>query len=361
MPLSALSPEGPVTLVGVDPVSLERMRERNRKEKVFTAKCCGAPVQIRTAEGRIPHFVHLFTPDSCEGDKLETPEHRRLKNEIATAAISASWMAETEARQIEPLTGQTIWCADVLASLGKRKVAFEVQLSNPDWALMNERQERYRKSGVRGLWFVKSKKGFPATKETPIFVIETDDEGDWVRMSRRWDGPYIWDRTNGAEYVELSDFIRSALAGHLKWAPFLGKGETVLDAEIYAWPEGLCKGCGRTIVRAHSAAISIATEPSYPDYYWHAGMSPRMRTNWFTSTLNAVWADVAKHVDVTFITSNNTCCWCRSPRDRGINKTTYKSVRLSTKIKLHSLPQPAFRTVEWDWLRRWAIVQSPSK
>ena len=355
MPLSAFSPDGPVTLIGVDPLTVERMRERNRKEKIYTAKCCGAPVQIRTADGKIPHFVHLSTPDFCEGDRLETPEHLRLKQEIAAAVVGTDWEVETEARETDQATNQTIWRADVLATRKKAKVAFEVQLSNADWAIMSERQKRYRRSGVRGLWFVKTKKGFPATEDLPIFTLEKDDDADWVRMSRRWDGPLIWDRTEDAEYVELSDFIRSALGGHLKWAPYLSRGETVLNAEIYYWPTGVCTGCGRTLVRAHAVTAHVAANRSYPDFHWHAAMAPRARSNWPRPVLHAVWKATANNVAVAFTSSENTCCWCRAPKPMP-SQTTYTSGRLSAQLTLGALPKPSFRTVEWDWLHRWVLM-----
>ncbi len=83
MPFSALSPDGPVTLLGVDPLTVERMRDRNCREKLYTAKCCGAPLVIRTVQGKIPHFVHATTPSFCEGDNHVSPEHLRLQAAVA--------------------------------------------------------------------------------------------------------------------------------------------------------------------------------------------------------------------------------------------------------------------------------------
>lgn len=120
MPLSALSPDGPVSLVGMDVQTLENLRQRNRTEKLFSAKCCGAPVQIRTDAGRIAHFFHLPTPASCEGEREETPERLRLKQEVSFAIINTGWDHQPEAQEHDQF-GKVIWRADVLASDWKRK------------------------------------------------------------------------------------------------------------------------------------------------------------------------------------------------------------------------------------------------
>lgn len=128
MPLSAFSPDGPVSLIGLDEMTIENLKKRNREEKLFTAKCCGAPMQIRTAHGRIAHFYHLSGTTTCDGARPETAEHLRLKQKIADAIIHTGWDHETEAAHRDRTSGQLIWQADVLAypSKGNAAVAFEV-------------------------------------------------------------------------------------------------------------------------------------------------------------------------------------------------------------------------------------------
>jgi len=332
------------------------MRARNRKEKLFTAKCCGAPVSIRTAEGKVPHFVHLATPTNCEGDKRETPEHRRLKHVIAKQAMhSAEWDVETEAFEFSSDTQRAIWRADVLARKPKGTVAFEVQLSNADFEHMRERQARYKRSSVRGLWFVRTKKGFPVSEELPIFTVESTEQGDWVQLSTRWDWPGIWNRTSGEGWMELSEFIEAALSKRLKWAPFLGKPGTPLDADIGYFETGRCAGCQRMLVEPVAATACSAEDDDYPDFHWFEGMSSRRRrTDWLKPLVNRVWAAAANETNVAF-RGADACRWCRTqvePR----RQAPWKTGTLSARILLGDLPKPAFGTEEWNWLRRWIVV-----
>lgn len=356
MPFSANSPEGPVSLLRVDPMTVEQMRARNRKEKVFTAKCCGAPLSIRVSRGKAPHFVHQVSPQSCDSDRSETPEHRRLKALVAQSAMrSCVWDIETEAIERDASSGQIAWRADVLAMRGRARVAFEVQLSNADFENMRARQERYRRSKVRGLWLVRTKKGFPQCEELPVFTVSSGRDGDWVYLSTRWDAqPDIWARSDGGDSVELGEFIEAALDGRLNWAPYLKAPDTLLNADIFYQPIGDCAGCKRTLAASHSAMACIASEWGYPDFIWHQGLVPQRKTNWHQMILNLVWAQVAKDVDISFVSADAKCSWCSS-------KVSHRSARgskggtLSGRLRLGDLPRPMMGTVEWNWLRRWFV------
>jgi competence protein CoiA len=83
-----------------------------------------------------------------------------MKAAIGAAALAAGWQAEAQAEQ-RRRDGTFEWRADILAQRGRARIAFEVQLSNPDCTGMHERQLRYRASGVRGMWFVRTAKPFP--------------------------------------------------------------------------------------------------------------------------------------------------------------------------------------------------------
>lgn len=358
MPLSALSPNGPVSLVGMDVQTLENLRGQNRREKLFTAKCCGAPVQIRTAAGRIAHFVHLSTPASCEGERKETPEHLRLKQEVALAVINTGWDHQPEAQEYDQF-GKVLWRADVLASEWNRKgrVAFEVQLSGADWNDMLDRQRRYQASGVRGLWFVRTRKGFPARKELPVFAIDSSDEGDWVQLSTRFDVDGIWEHTHGADQVSLRDFVYSALCGELKWAPFAAKPDTPIDVWVGYAKQGACKGCGRTLGRQNSVTARIAGSQAdcYPQYKWHWRLPPAHRTKWFGPITTQVWEDAKRSVDIALLGKDAACCWCGLKASGNTNmESSYGS--LASSLTLGDLPKPAFGTIEWDWLHRWVVL-----
>lgn len=359
MPFSALSPDGPVSLLGADATTVENMRSRNRREACFTAKCCGAPVVIRTAAGKVPHFVHKVTPVGCDGDREETPEHRRLKAVIAKEAESTyEWDVETEAVRRDHQTQKVLWRADVLASRRRGHVAFEVQLSNADYEDMRRRQERYRASNVRGLWFVRTKKGFAVTKELPVFTVEGKPGVDWVMLMTAWDRPEMWMNADGGDSIELPEFVRAALDGQLKWAPFENAPETWLHAYIDYDNHGKCPGCSRTIVRQRRARVRIANEKRYPEYSFGGYNEFRRRSEWDTPLVNIVWRSVRDKVDKTFRSSDGTCCWCSAPL-KEVAPTMFggRGGSLAASVQLKDLPKPKFGSVERDWLRRWAVLQ----
>lgn len=332
------------------------MRSRNRKEKVYTAKCCGAPLSIRIAEGKAPHFVHQVTPESCDADRRETPEHRRLKHLIAETAIRTyEWDVETEARENDPATGRAVWQADVLALKKKAAVAFEVQLSNADYGHMLARQARYKQSGVRGLWLVKTKKGFPPSKALPVFTLDTTRFGDWVKLSTRGDFVDMWHRTEEADLIELPVFIEAVLNKQLKWAPFLDKPDTLLEADIGYVQIGTCTGCARKIVAADKSRLCVATEFGYPDYLWVGGFDQMYRTKWHSKIVAAVWQKVAESADVAFVNARNTCSWCQAPITFDSGPKPSQGT-LSTRLRMGDLPKPIVGTVEWNWLCRWYVM-----
>jgi hypothetical protein len=221
---------------------------------------------------------------------------------------------------------------------------------------MLERQQRYRASGVRGLWFVKTRKGFPAKQELPVFVVETDDDGDWVALARRWDDPYIWSDTDDGDYADLVRFIQMALAGHLKWAPLQSSLDTMLRAEVLYEEHGKCGSCGRTVADPIGVEAKVLGNREYPAFFWHRLMPPRIRTYWYSHILNGVWHSAASHTNVTFATKDCLCTWCGGALDR--KPSGYRRYRLAASIPLRGLPRAAFGTIEWDWIHRWALVSS---
>lgn len=170
MPLSANSPTGPFSRFGLDALTLEQVRERNRRRHLFTAKCCDARVQIRTPANKVLHFYHLATTPTCAGGGRESQEHLALKARIGAAAIGAGWEAEAEVA-FRNQDGALVWKADFMASRRHSRIAFEAHLTNPDWGAMHERQLSYQAAGVRGLWFVKTSKPFPQQTGKALAVL----------------------------------------------------------------------------------------------------------------------------------------------------------------------------------------------
>jgi hypothetical protein len=332
------------------------MRRRNREEACFTAKCCGAPLVIRTAEGKLPHFVHKTVPVGCDGERGESPEHRRLKAVIAKEAESTyEWDVETEAIRRDSATDKVLWRADVLAVKPKARVAFEVQLSQADYDDMRRRQARYKAAGVRGLWFVRTKKGFPLSHELPVFPVETVRDTDWVVLMTPWDLREIWANADGGDSIELTEFVRAALDGQLKWAPFENAPDTWLHGYVGYNPCGSCPGCGRTVVRHRRVKARIAGQPTYPEFSF-TSLLYRRRSDWYMPLVTAVWNAVRTDTDKTMRSIHGTCCWCSTPLEPVQVKDGLKPQWLAANVQLKDLPKPKFGTLERDWLRRWAVL-----
>ncbi|WP_156794523.1 hypothetical protein [Herbaspirillum seropedicae] len=313
-------------------------------------------MQIRTAAGRVPHFYHLTTPEHCEGDKKETPEHQRLKCEVALAAIGAGWEVETEAAERNTDTGKVKWRADVLATRGKVRIAFEIQLSNADWHDMLARQKRYETSNVRALWLVKTKKGFPATKELPIFTVEGLGGKDWVFLSTRWDNRFTWHETSATNQVELPRFIHNALGGHLKWSPRLAAKEAQIETTATCVPVGGCEGCERTLIRALNVSAFFAADRSYPGYYWRPDVTSISTSNWANALAEKIWHNESEGTDVAFLSPSGACMWCGVVHTRKEKQLAGAKMKLTSQLLLGDLPPVSPGTVEWDWLHRWVLV-----
>jgi len=358
MPFSALSPEGPVTLLGADAATVEGLRSRNRREACFTAKCCGAPLSIRTAPGKAPHFVHKVVPAACEGDRRETPEHERLKELIArSVAQTREWQVETEAVRRDARTRQVRWRADVLATRRSAHVAFEVQLSNADYESMRSRQERYRECGVRGLWFVRTRKAFPATRELPIFVVESLPANDCVLLTAAGEWPFICAPSSDAERMELSRFVGLALAGRLRWAPFEHAPDTWLHARIDYAPGDTCPSCGRVIAQPFCVSARIADAAAYPEFQFAPVSRFRRSSGWYQPLVESVWDKVRDEVDLTLRSIRDTCRRCSAPLGSSSGRHRGEVGWLEAPVRLGDLPEPRFGSVEQAWLRRWAVLE----
>lgn len=163
MPLSAvIDGENTVApLVGDDEWELLRQRVR-AKQATVALSCCGAGAFPRSSKLGTRHFVHRRA-DGCAG-RGETYQHLWTKAEIVHACVAAGWSAETE-------VARDGWRADVLATRGSARVAFEVQWSPQDEAETMLRQQRYATAGVRGCWLLRGEAPLPARKQLPVFAL----------------------------------------------------------------------------------------------------------------------------------------------------------------------------------------------
>lgn len=161
----------------------QALQLENGRSRHLKMPCCSAAVTLKRSRLGTPFFAH-----KAIGSCVSAPEgeaHLRLKAMVVTAARAHGWQAETEVAGTSP-SGDP-WRADVLASRGTHKVAVEIQWSGQTLDETVRRQERYRQSGVRGLWLFRRSR-FPVTRDLPAVVIEGDArEGFTARISATHD------------------------------------------------------------------------------------------------------------------------------------------------------------------------------
>ena len=142
------------------------LRARARAEHHLRMPCCTAAAVLKTSSRGTRFFAHK-AKGGCTW-KPETEVHRYLKSLALRAAREAGWAAETESSGTTP-DGER-WTADVLAWRGDEKTAVEIQWSSQTNEETLERQERYQRSGVRGVWLLR-RPGFPVSEDLPVACI----------------------------------------------------------------------------------------------------------------------------------------------------------------------------------------------
>lgn len=159
----------------------------SRKERDMRMPCCGRGAIPKTSALGTQFFAHARRGE-CESGQ-ETREHLLAKYLVARGAHAAGWAVDVEHCGETP-DGEA-WVADVFATKGRVKVALEVQWSPQSEQEARRRQERYRKSGVRGAWFLRPRRGYNpsflgilAERATPSFVIQLADSGQDFHIGR---------------------------------------------------------------------------------------------------------------------------------------------------------------------------------
>ena len=224
MPLSCKSGDYSICSVAYDATQWDELRSLNAAEDCLRLDCCGSPVTLKTSKLGTRFFAHKRR-GTCTA-ATETAEHLFAKACIAKAISESGWNVATEVRGNAP--DGSVWVADVMAERGKHRIAFEVQWSPQTQEVTSQRQERYRCSGVRGLWLLSRPKGIQISKEVPSLLVEIDPDttAAWVKVpadesvcrtdrgARKAD--YLW-----SQKIELGRFVRGCLARKFVWAPGL--------------------------------------------------------------------------------------------------------------------------------------------
>ena len=156
------------------------LKASNASEKNLRMTCCDEHVTLKTSKLGTQFFAH-----KCRGEcssAAETAEHLFVKACIAKAIKGTEWEVSTEQRGQAP--DGSVWVADVMASRGAHRIAFEMQWSAQSSDETARRQEQYRSSGVRGLWLFRHPSAVQVSKDIPSLHVEVqlDPALAWVSI-----------------------------------------------------------------------------------------------------------------------------------------------------------------------------------
>lgn len=240
MPLKCLLDGKPIFAFALSGSEWDALKEENRNLRHLRMACCDAKVTPKTSKLGTQFFAHGRT-EGC-ASPAETAEHLLAKAMIAKAVKDVGWEVDTEVSGRTPSGEQ--WVADVLATKGKSRIAIEVQWSRQDQEETKRRQERYRQSGVRGLWLLRHPT-LLLEKDTPTFRLRYNEASQDFSVllpsqmfhplmvgNHNKDDPMYWQQMTG-----LAEFIAGSLNGRLKFAPSIGSTlpVSVSTAPVRCW------------------------------------------------------------------------------------------------------------------------------
>ena len=222
VPLSCKSDDESICAIAYDTAQWDELRALNAAEDRLRLDCCGSRVTLKTSKLGTRFFAHKQRGECTSA--AETAEHLFVKACIARAIIGTGWEVATEVRGTAP--DGSLWIADVMATRGKHRIAFEAQWSPQPREETARRQAQYAASGVRGLWLFSRPSGIQISKEVPSLLMEVDLDAlaAWVRvpaeepagMSDRSarESQRLW-----SERIEMGRFVRGCLSKQFVWAP----------------------------------------------------------------------------------------------------------------------------------------------
>lgn len=191
----------------------EETRRANRAAYQLRMPCCKAPVILKVSRYGTRFFAHKSRLGCLTAPEGE--EHLQLKWMAVDAAKAHGWSAETEASGISP-DGEE-WRADVLATRGKHTIAIEVQWSAQSVPEIQHRQQRYRRSGIRGLWLLRQP-GFPISKDLPSACIGGNAKDGFVALLPDTEIMHARDRKNPRSWrqiIPMDEFLNAAFNSRL--------------------------------------------------------------------------------------------------------------------------------------------------
>jgi len=116
--------------------------------------CCGAKGHLRTSKKGLQHFYHAAKSGPCTWEH-ESLAHLEIKNEIYQICKTAGWRTD-----VEYVSEEGDWRADVYAENNNKKIVFEVQLTKIPLNTLKDRDIKYKKAGIESYWILKNKSNY---------------------------------------------------------------------------------------------------------------------------------------------------------------------------------------------------------
>lgn len=212
MPLRCITNAGDSLLsFDLSPIDWKQLREDNAAQGHLLMTCCEAPVVLKTSRNGLQFFAHKHQGDCTTS--LESLQHLALKRLAVSVIRKCGWDVQTEVPGVTPDGEQ--WIADVLAIKGRSKVAVEIQWSPQTDEQTRSRQERYKRSGVRGLWLL-HQPNFPVELKVPAACVMEDGDGGFTAMLPRdssWGRRARSRSEDWGQKLPVQDILRAAFEG----------------------------------------------------------------------------------------------------------------------------------------------------
>ncbi|RJT28209.1 hypothetical protein D3227_34625 [Mesorhizobium waimense] len=216
MPLRCIDPNGrSIQSFDLSGDHWEALSQENRQSRHLRMPCCQAQVTLKRSSLGTKFFAHKAVRE-CNWAP-ETEEHLHLKRLAVEAARASGWTAETEVPGESP--DSEPWRADVLASKGKANVVIEIQWSGQTREETLRRQERYRESGIRGLWLLRQP-GFPISESLPAVCVGGNVREGMMALIPKTTEMLARDRRNPDRWhqvLPMDEFLRAAFGGRFKF------------------------------------------------------------------------------------------------------------------------------------------------
>lgn len=251
MPLRCLSSDASIQSFDLSEEDWRSLRDENRARRHLRLPCCGSQVNLKTSSRGARFFAHKARGECATAPESET--HIHLKQRAVAIARACGWTASTEVAGLAP-DGEA-WRADVYAEKGNHKVAVEIQWSGQVPEETMRRQERYRRSGIRGVWLLRQP-GFPVTRDLPAICIGGDLDYGLMALVP-FEGYYSThdrNRMSGWHQTELMDAFFEALFERRFLFGIPGGTIATISVHVATWD---CYSCGAESRIIPSVDISI--------------------------------------------------------------------------------------------------------